>query len=139
VKQVELGSMDMTQSMKHQLEGPIMQERSGRERLGGAARGARGQESCRGEMIVLEESRGGEEHRATQAGRPRPAGLPYLRSPPSPVFCRQASLSFLCWCVQVWVPKTSVDIANLCKLDSSKKSTTLIHSKSTSEVKIFSA
>jgi hypothetical protein len=30
--------------------------------LGGATRGARRQESCRGEMIVLEESRGGEEH-----------------------------------------------------------------------------
>jgi hypothetical protein len=70
--------MDMTQGMKHQVEGPM----SGRERLGSATRGARGQESCRGEMIVLEESRGGEEHQATQAGRPRPAGLPYLRSPP---------------------------------------------------------
>jgi hypothetical protein len=45
--------------------------------LGGATRGARGQESCRGEMIVLEVSRGGEEHQATQASRPRPAGLPY--------------------------------------------------------------
>jgi hypothetical protein len=56
VKQVEIGSMDMTQCMKHQVEGPIMQERSGRERLGGATRGARGQESCRGEMIMLEES-----------------------------------------------------------------------------------
>jgi hypothetical protein len=37
--------------------------------LGGATRGARGQESCRGEMIVLEESRGGEEQRP-----PRPVG-----------------------------------------------------------------
>jgi hypothetical protein len=37
-------------------------------------------------MIVLEESRGGEEHQATRAGQPRPAGLPYLRSPPTPVF-----------------------------------------------------
>jgi hypothetical protein len=27
VKQVELGSMDMTQSMKHQVEGPIMLEK----------------------------------------------------------------------------------------------------------------
>jgi hypothetical protein len=104
--------------------------------LGGATRGARGQESCRGEMIVLEESRGGEEPEATQAGRPRPADLPYLRSPPAPVFCRQASLSFRCLCVQVCVPKTSVDIANLPKLDSSKKSTSLIHSKSTSEVRV---
>jgi hypothetical protein len=72
-------------------------------------------------MIVLEESRGGEEHQATQAGQPRPAGLPYLRSPPAPVFCRQASLSFLSLCVQVCVPRTSVDIANLPKIDSSKK------------------
>jgi hypothetical protein len=109
--------MDMTQGMKHQVEGPM----SGRERLGGATRGARGQENCRGEMIVLEESQGGEEHQATQAGRPRPAGLPYLRSPPAPVFCRQASLSFLSLCVQVCVPRTSVDIANLPKLDSSKR------------------
>jgi hypothetical protein len=85
-------------------------------------------------MIMLKESRGGEEHQATQAGRPRPAGLPYLRSPLAPVFCRQASLSFLSLCVQVCAPRTSVDIANLPKLDSSKRSTTLIHSKSTSEV-----
>jgi hypothetical protein len=35
-------------------------------------------------MIVLEESRGGERHAATQAGRPRPAGLPYKRSPRLP-------------------------------------------------------
>jgi hypothetical protein len=107
--------------------------------LDGATRGARGQESCRGEMIVLEESRGGEEPEATQAGRPRPVGLPYLRSPLAPVFCRQAFLSFLCLCVQDCVPKTSVDIANLPKLDSSKKSTTLIHSKSTFRSKILSA
>jgi hypothetical protein len=33
-------------------------------------------------MIVLEENRAREEHAATQAGRPRPAGLPYKRSPP---------------------------------------------------------
>jgi hypothetical protein len=90
-------------------------------------------------MIVLEESRGGEEHQTTQAGWPRPAGLPYLRSPPAPVFCRQASLSFLSLCVQVCVPRTSVDIANHPKLDTSKKSTTLIHSKSTSRSKFLSA
>jgi hypothetical protein len=65
--------------------------------------------------------------RSAQAGWP-----PLLKEPPVPVFCRQASLSFLSLCVQVCVPKTSVDIANLPKLDSSKKSTTLIHSKSTS-------
>jgi hypothetical protein len=73
-------------------------------------------------MIVLEESRGREEHAAPQAGRPKPAGLPYKRSPPTPVFCRQASLSFLYLCAQVFVPKTTVDIANLPKLDSSNYS-----------------
>jgi hypothetical protein len=70
-------------------------------------------------MIMLEESRGGERHAATQAGRPRPAGLPYKRSRPTPVFCRQASLPFLSLCAQVFVPRTTVDIANLPNLDSS--------------------
>jgi hypothetical protein len=61
-----------------------MQKRSGRERLGGATRGARGQESHGGEMIVLDENRASKGHEATQAGRPRPAGLPYKRSPRLP-------------------------------------------------------
>jgi hypothetical protein len=76
-------------------------------------------------MILLEENRARGEHEATQAGRPRPAGLPYIRSPPAPVFCKQASLSFLSLCAQVCVPRTTVDIANLPKLDSSKKIYTL--------------
>jgi hypothetical protein len=59
------------------------------------------------------------EHAAPRAGRPRPAGLPYKRSPLAPVFGRQASLSFLSLCAQVFVPRTTVDIANLPKLDSS--------------------
>jgi hypothetical protein len=33
-------------------------------------------------MIVLEENRARGEHAAIQAGRPRPADLPYKRSPP---------------------------------------------------------
>jgi hypothetical protein len=70
-------------------------------------------------MIVLEENRALGRHAATQAGRPRPAGLPYKRSLPAPVFCRQASISFFSLCVQVFVPRTTVDIANLPKLDSS--------------------
>jgi hypothetical protein len=70
-------------------------------------------------MIVLEENGALGRHAVTQAGRPRTVGLPYKRSPPAPVFCRQASLSFLSLCAQVFVPKTTVDIANLPKLDSS--------------------
>jgi hypothetical protein len=78
-------------------------------------------------MIVLEENRARGEHAATQASRPRPAGLPYIRSPPAPVFCRQASLSFLSLCAQLFVPRTTVYIANIPKLDSSNKYTPLIH------------
>jgi hypothetical protein len=66
-------------------------------------------------MIVLEENGDLGRHAATQAE----AGLPYIRSPPAPVSCRQASLSFLSLCAQVCVPRTTVDIANLPKLDSS--------------------
>jgi hypothetical protein len=73
-------------------------------------------------MIVLEESRGGEEHAAPQAGRPRPAGLPCKRSPPTPVFCRQASPSFLYLCAQVFMPGTTIEIANLPMLDRSNNS-----------------
>jgi hypothetical protein len=69
-------------------------------------------------MIMLEENRDLGRHAATQAGRPRPAGIPYIWSPPAPVFCRHASLSFLSLCAQVCVPRTTVDIANLPKLDS---------------------
>jgi hypothetical protein len=72
-------------------------------------------------MIVL-----GEKSQArgqTTLGRSaQAAGLPYKRSPSAPVFCRQASLSFLYLCAQVFVPRTTVDIANLPKLDSSNNS-----------------
>jgi hypothetical protein len=44
-------------------------------------------------MIVLEESRGGEEHQATQAGRSRPAA-PLLKEPPGSRFL-QASFPIL--------------------------------------------
>jgi hypothetical protein len=70
-------------------------------------------------MIVMEENGALGRHASTQAGEPRPARLPYKRSPPAPVFCRQASLSFLSLCGQVFVPRTTLDIANLPKLDSS--------------------
>jgi hypothetical protein len=70
-------------------------------------------------MIVREENGALERHAATQADRPRSAGLPYKRSLPAPIFCKQASPSFLSLCAQVFVPRTTVDIANLPKLDSS--------------------
>jgi hypothetical protein len=70
-------------------------------------------------MIMLEENGALGRHAATQASRPRPVGLPYKRSPPAPVFYGQASPSFLSLCAQVFVPKTTVDIANLPKLVSS--------------------
>jgi hypothetical protein len=73
-------------------------------------------------MITLGENRALGRHAAIQAGRPRPADHPYKRSPPASVFCRQASLSFLSLCAQVLVPRTTIDIANLPKLDSSNNS-----------------
>jgi hypothetical protein len=73
-------------------------------------------------MIVPEKNGALGRHAATRAGLPRTAGLPYKRSPPAPVFCRQASLSFPSLCAQVLVPRTTVDIANLPKLDSSNNS-----------------
>jgi hypothetical protein len=54
---------------------------SGRERLGGATSGARGHKGHKGEMIVLGERTELEGHATTQAGRPRPAGLPYKMHP----------------------------------------------------------
>jgi hypothetical protein len=54
--------------------------------------------------------------------RSHPGRSAYKRSPPTPVFFRQASLSFLYLCAQVFVPKTTIDIAILPKLDSSNNS-----------------
>jgi hypothetical protein len=53
--------------------------------------------------------------RSAQAGRP-----PLQKESPGSRLLRQASLSFLNLCAQVCVPRTTVDIANLPKLDSSK-------------------
>jgi hypothetical protein len=60
--------------------------------------------------------------RSHPGARPRPAGLPYKWSPPAPIFCRQVALSFLYLCAQVFVPRTTIDIAILLKLDSSNNS-----------------
>jgi hypothetical protein len=66
-------------------------KRSGRERLGGATRGARGQGSHGGEMIVLEENRAKGEHAATP-GRSAQAGRPPLHKEPPGSRLLQASL-----------------------------------------------
>jgi hypothetical protein len=65
-------------------------------------------------MITLEENRTLGRHVATQAGRPS-----LQKEPPAPVFCRQASLSFLSLRAQVLVLGTTIDVDNLPKLDSS--------------------
>jgi hypothetical protein len=46
-------------------------------------------------MIVLEESRDGERHAATKAGRPRPAGRPPLQKEPPGSRLLQASIPLL--------------------------------------------
>jgi hypothetical protein len=73
-------------------------------------------------MIVLGERAEPEGPEPPQASRPRPAGLAYKWCPPAPISCRQVSLSFLSLCAQVFVPRTTVDIVNLPKLDSSNNS-----------------
>jgi hypothetical protein len=73
-------------------------------------------------MIVLEENRARKGHGTTQAGRPRPTGLPYKRHLLVPVFCRQVALSFLYLCAQVLVPRTTIDISIFPKLDISNNS-----------------
>jgi hypothetical protein len=69
--------MDMTQSKKHQVEGLIMQAKEWTRVFGRCNKwSTRTQTSQRGDHHT-EESRAREGHAATQAGRPRPAGLPY--------------------------------------------------------------
>jgi hypothetical protein len=58
----------------------------------------------------------------TQADRPRPVGLPYKWHPLVPVFCRQVALSFHYLCAQVFMPRTTVDLAILPKLYCSNNS-----------------
>jgi hypothetical protein len=122
VKQVEQGSIDMTQSKKHQVEGPIMQAEEWTRAFGQCNKWSiRAQRSQRGDHRT-KENQAREEHAATQAGWPRPAGLPYKMHLPVPVFYRQAALSFLYLCAQAFVPRTTIDIAILPKLDSSNNS-----------------
>jgi hypothetical protein len=114
--------MDMTQSMKHQVEVPIMQEK-------GWTRAFRqcNSWSTRARKSQRENDRAGRKSRSRgaeppQASRPRPASLAYKWCPLGPIFCRQVTLSFLSLCAQVSVPRTTVDIASLPKLDSSNNS-----------------
>jgi hypothetical protein len=73
--------------------------------LGGAASGACGHESHKVEIITLEENQAKEGQNATQAGRPRPAGLPYKTHLPVLVYGRQATLTSLCLCARVFSPE----------------------------------
>jgi hypothetical protein len=62
-----------------------------------------------------EPSQGGQSHpRPVGPGRP---ACPIKCTPPVPVFCKQVALSFLCLCAQVFVARTTVDIAILSELD----------------------
>jgi hypothetical protein len=69
VKQVEQGSMDMTQSKGIKWKDQSYKQRSGRESLDGATSGARGHESHKGEIITLEKTEPGRSQR-----HPRPVG-----------------------------------------------------------------
>jgi hypothetical protein len=73
VKQVEQGSMDMTQSKSIKWKDQQCKQRSGRERLGGATSGARGHESHKGEIIALKKIEPG---RGTQPPGPVGPGRP---------------------------------------------------------------
>jgi hypothetical protein len=75
---------------RHQVEGPIMQAKEWTREFGRCnSRNTRSQ-SNKVKMSVLEENRIREEQQATQAGRPRPAGLPLFKHPGAPL--RQVSL-----------------------------------------------
>jgi hypothetical protein len=82
VKQVEQGSMDMTQSMKHQVEGPIMQEKEWTRAFGWcnswSTRARKSQR--RNDRAGRKPSQGrawGHPGRSAQAGRP-----PLQKEPP---------------------------------------------------------
>jgi hypothetical protein len=114
VKQVEQGSMYMTQSMKHQVEGPIMLEKEWTRAFGRCnSWSTRARKSWRrnyhaGRKWSSGEARGHPGWSA-QTGRP-----PLQKVPPGSRLL-QASIpllfpQFVCSC---FVPRTTVDIANL--------------------------
>jgi hypothetical protein len=101
---------------EHQVEGPIMQ----------AKEWTRVFRRCNSWSTRAQKSQRGDDSagRKNEPGGPEPpqAGLPYKRHPSVPVFCRQVALSFLCLCAQVFVLRTTIDIAILPELDCSNNS-----------------
>jgi hypothetical protein len=61
---------------RHQVEGPIMQAKEWMREFGRCNPWSMRSQSHKEKMSVLEENRSREEQEATQAGRPRPVGLP---------------------------------------------------------------
>jgi hypothetical protein len=85
----------MTHSMKHQVEGPIMQEMEWTRAFGQCNSWS----TLARKLGRRNDHAGGKPDPGEARGHPGP-DLPYKRSPPAPVFCRHASLSFLSLCVK---------------------------------------
>jgi hypothetical protein len=82
----------------HHVEGPIMQAKEWMREFGWCNPWSTRSQSHKAKMSVLEENRSREEQEATQAGRPRPAGLPLFKHPGAllrQVSCSSRSL-FVC-------------------------------------------
>jgi hypothetical protein len=91
---------------RRQVEGPIMQAKEWMREFGWcnlwstpAQKSQSGDHHTRGKP-----SQG--RHETTQAGRPRPAGLPYKMHPSVLVFNRQATLPSLRFCARVFSPES---------------------------------
>jgi hypothetical protein len=112
---------------EHQVEGPIMQAKEWTRAFGRCNKWSmQAQKSQRGDDRARRKNRARGARttpgRSAQAGRPTPVGLPYKWQSPVPVFCRQATLSFLYLCAQVFESRTTIDLAILPKLASSNNS-----------------
>jgi hypothetical protein len=119
VNQVEQGSMDMTQSMKHQVEEPIIEEKEWTRAFGRCISW-----STRARKSRRRNDRAGGKRSPGEAcshpGRSAQAGRPPLQKEPPGSRLLQASIPLpLSLCAQVFVPRTTIDITNLPKLDSS--------------------
>jgi hypothetical protein len=90
---------------RHQVEGPIMQAKEWMREFGWCNLwSTQAGKSQREDHHAKEEPSQGVPA-APQAGRPRPAGLPYKRHPLVLVFSRQATLPSLYLCARVFSPK----------------------------------